>query len=174
MPGTAMTGRRKAGSAHLGDTCHVLLRQIAGDRPSGAALPAPVDLARELGVSEIVLRSALDDLTRERVLRRASTAGYTVTPVADWRITLPVPRPRALVVARDLRRRLRAGVYDSRTELPTVHVLAGLYAAPVDDVRAALRELAAEGLITLPPLQAPRVRDAAAPPAQPSSSRSHT
>ncbi|GGY13480.1 GntR family transcriptional regulator [Streptomyces xanthochromogenes] len=170
-----MTVLRKAGSAHLGDTCHVLLRQIArGDRPPGASLPNPVDLSRELGVSEIVLRSALDDLTRERVLRRTGTARYTVTPLADWRISLPGLRPKGLAVARHLRSRIRAGAYDSRGELPTVHVLAILCAAPVIDVRAALRELAAEGLITLPPLQGPRVRREATPPAQTSSSRSHT
>ncbi|MFD9818804.1 GntR family transcriptional regulator [Streptomyces violascens] len=166
-----MTALRKASPARLADTCHVLLRQIArGDRPPGHRLPAPIALAHELGVSEIVLRSALDDLTKERVLRRSRAARYTVAAEEDWRITLPVLRGKALAVTRQLRSELRTGAYDDGGELPTAYDLAGRHRATVDEVRVALRELAAEGLIALPPLQKPLVRyeaERSAPPTSP-------
>ncbi|MEU3499912.1 GntR family transcriptional regulator [Streptomyces hundungensis] len=156
---SATTAPRKASTAWLGDTAHVLLRQIArGDRPPGHRLPRPVDLARELGVSEIVLRAALDALTKVRVLKRSRAARHTVAPAGDWCITLPVPRGKAMPIARRLRAEVRAGDYDESGELPTPRLLASRYGATVAETQAALRELAAEGLITLPPHRSPQVR----------------
>ncbi|MFG3282033.1 GntR family transcriptional regulator [Streptomyces sp. NPDC048111] len=150
---------RKAGTSWLGDTAHVLLRQIArGDRPPGHQLPRPADLAQELGVSEIVLRNALDALTALRVLKRSKALRLTVAPDKDWSITLPVPRGKAMPIARRLREAVRAGVYDASGEVPTARVLASRYAATAAEAQAALRELAAEGLITLPPNRSPQVR----------------
>ncbi|MYV90319.1 GntR family transcriptional regulator [Streptomyces sp. SID1034] len=152
---------RKASTAWLGDTAHVLLRQIArGDRPPGHRLPQPADLARELGVSEIVLRNALDALTRLRVLKRGRALQHTVAPEKDWSVPLPVPRGKAMPIARRLREAVRAGVYDSSGEVPTARVLASRYAATTAEAQAALRELAAEGLVTLPPHRSPLVRKA--------------
>lgn len=56
----------------------VLGRITAGDWPPGTALPAEMELARELGVSQGTVRKALDALTAEQVLVRRQGSGTYV------------------------------------------------------------------------------------------------
>jgi len=56
----------------------VLARITDGDWPPGTALPAEMELARELGVSQGTVRKALDALTAEQVVVRRQGSGTYV------------------------------------------------------------------------------------------------
>ncbi len=56
----------------------VLARITGGDWPPGTALPAEMELARELGVSQGTVRKALDALTTEQVVVRRQGSGTYV------------------------------------------------------------------------------------------------
>lgn len=56
----------------------VLARIAGGDWPPGTALPAEMELARELGVSQGTVRKALDALTVEQVVVRRQGSGTYV------------------------------------------------------------------------------------------------
>jgi GntR family transcriptional regulator len=56
----------------------VLARITGGDWPPGTALPAEMELARELGVSQGTVRKALDALTAEQVVVRRQGSGTYV------------------------------------------------------------------------------------------------
>ncbi len=56
----------------------VLARIAGGDWPPGTALPAEMELARELGVSQGTVRKALDALTAEQVVVRRQGSGTYV------------------------------------------------------------------------------------------------
>jgi GntR family transcriptional regulator len=56
----------------------VLARITGGDWPPGTALPAEMELARELGVSQGTVRKALDALTVEQVVVRRQGSGTYV------------------------------------------------------------------------------------------------
>jgi len=56
----------------------VLARITGGDWPPGMALPAEMELARELGVSQGTVRKALDALTAEQVVVRRQGSGTYV------------------------------------------------------------------------------------------------
>jgi GntR family transcriptional regulator len=56
----------------------VLARIMGGDWPPGTALPAEMELARELGVSQGTVRKALDALTSEQVVVRRQGSGTYV------------------------------------------------------------------------------------------------
>jgi GntR family transcriptional regulator len=56
----------------------VLARITAGEWPPGTALPAEIELARELGVSQGTVRKALDALTAEQVVVRRQGSGTYV------------------------------------------------------------------------------------------------
>jgi GntR family transcriptional regulator len=56
----------------------VLARITGGDWPPGTALPAEMELARELGVSQGTVRKALDTLTAEQVVVRRQGSGTYV------------------------------------------------------------------------------------------------
>ncbi len=56
----------------------VLARITGGDWPPGTALPAEMELAKELGVSQGTVRKALDALTAEQVVVRRQGSGTYV------------------------------------------------------------------------------------------------
>lgn len=56
----------------------VLARIMSGDWPPGRALPAEMELARELGVSQGTVRKALDALAAEQVVVRRQGSGTYV------------------------------------------------------------------------------------------------
>jgi GntR family transcriptional regulator len=56
----------------------VLTRITGGDWPPGTALPAEIELARELGVSQGTVRKALDALAAEQVVVRRQGSGTYV------------------------------------------------------------------------------------------------
>lgn len=56
----------------------VLARIMGGDWPPGTAIPAEMELARELGVSQGTVRKALDALTAEQVVVRRQGSGTYV------------------------------------------------------------------------------------------------
>ncbi|WP_369374152.1 GntR family transcriptional regulator [Streptomyces sp. cg36] len=135
----------------LSSTGHVLFTRIArGDHFFGAALPAPAALARELRVPEICVRSALDRLYARGVLDRASGHRFVVAPRERWKIRHTEPGPHAIAAARQLREEIRTGHYRLNRPLPPGRDLARLLGISPRDVRRALCDLAAEGLLALP------------------------
>lgn len=66
------------GSLYARVKANVLARIMGGDWPPGTALPAEMELARELGVSQGTVRKALDALTAEQVVVRRQGSGTYV------------------------------------------------------------------------------------------------
>ncbi|MFD9791353.1 GntR family transcriptional regulator [Streptomyces sp. NPDC059070] len=135
----------------LSDTGHILFTRIArGDLFFGSTLPLAADLAGELRVPEICVRAALDRLHDLRILDRSAGHRLIVAPREQWRVRHTEPGPNALAAARQLRGEIHAGLHRLDHPLQPVRTLAHLVGVPTSDVRRALRDLAAEGLLALP------------------------
>lgn len=76
--GERIEPEEKAGPLYARVKAIVLARITAGDWPPGSALPAEMELARELGVSQGTVRKALDALAAEQVLVRRQGSGTYV------------------------------------------------------------------------------------------------
>lgn len=144
-------GVRPVSATDLSDTGHVVFTRIArGDHLFGSVLPLPADLATALRVPEICVRSALDRLHDLRVLDRDAGHRLIVAPRERWTVRHTEPGPNAVAVARQLRSEIRDGWHLLDHPLPPVRDLARLMGLPAGDVRRALRDLAAEGMLALP------------------------
>ncbi|PKV84222.1 GntR family transcriptional regulator [Streptomyces sp. TLI_146] len=144
-------GVRPVSATDLSNTGHVLLTRIArGDHFFGSALPLPADLAAELRVPEICVRSALDRLHDLGVLDRDAGHRLVVASRERWKVRHAEPGPGAVAAARQLRGEIRDGVHRVGHPLPPGRDLVRLLGLSPRDVRRALRDLAAEGLLALP------------------------
>ncbi|MEU1073649.1 MULTISPECIES: GntR family transcriptional regulator [unclassified Streptomyces] len=144
-------GVRPVSATDLSNTGHIVFTRIArGGYFFGSTLPLPRDLAQELRVPEICVRPALDRLHDLGVLERDAGRRLVVAPRERWKVRHAEPGPGAVAAARQLRGEIRDGVHRVNHPLPPGRDLARLLDFSPRDVRRALRDLAAEGLLALP------------------------
>ncbi|MEU3904104.1 GntR family transcriptional regulator [Streptomyces goshikiensis] len=146
-----MSGRTTRAATGLTDTAHIVLaRCTQGFYPVGSVLARAADLAAELHVPEVAVNSALSSMVRAVVLERTPTHRYRVAGQQLWRVHLPRPSLSARIAAEQIKREILDGWHPTGRELPSLAAISSVMRMSADDVKRALRDLAAEGLIALP------------------------
>ncbi|MEU9416004.1 GntR family transcriptional regulator [Streptomyces sp. NPDC048272] len=146
-----MSGRTTRPATGLTDTAHIILARCAqGLYPVGSMLARAADLAVELRVPEVAVNSALSSMAGSGVLERTPTHRYRVAEQQLWRVHLPRPSLSARIAAEQIKREILDGWHPTGRGLPSLSAISSAMRMSADDVKRALRDLAAEGLIALP------------------------
>ncbi|MFE7116040.1 winged helix-turn-helix domain-containing protein [Streptomyces sp. NPDC057654] len=132
---------RKEVAAHL-------RQAIANDTyPAGTRLPALRILAVKLQVRYSILRDAMCDLADDGLVVVHKGKGTVVLAPDAAPSAAFTPSQQQWHIAEHLRQAIEDGVYPAGTQLPSARVLGDQFGASASTCRAAVRDLAAEGLL---------------------------
>ena len=120
-------------------------RIVDGDLSPGEMLPSEHQLVELYGASRGTVRAALALLSEEGVIESVRGRGRRVVS-NEKTINLGAAYER---IAADLRRRLRAGEFESDAPLPSEAQLSAEHGVSRNTVRRAVRQLVEEGLVVV-------------------------